>query len=145
MNSKTEMLDRIRELERLAEELRSEIASLPVREPKVETAPPHTVYEFWPCDGTKRQLFLDHDEIASHMPGGEDEDKPVARIKINDESECWYLLAVAPDCRAGECAEILAWFESCDRCKPSIFTLVPCTTGDYRRRVRVVRVFFRGR
>jgi hypothetical protein len=37
MNSRTEMLDRMRDLDRVVEELRSEIAALPAREPHIES------------------------------------------------------------------------------------------------------------
>lgn len=91
----------------------------PVRLGKVVPSPPIAVYLFWNCEDSTRILYLDNPEIVDHEP---DE---VAVIKIDGVYECWRLIGDAPRCKTGECADIVAWKDTCVSC----YYLTPCGGG----------------
>lgn len=124
----TRTADELRNLQRSVAELQSKVARLPVREGKVR---PNvvSVFEFVHCTDAERKLYVDNVGVASHLPGGADELAPVAAIKIDGVIDCWRLVGRAPQCKTGECVEILGWGYDCDACA-SCFLLHPCDSGD---------------
>lgn len=122
--SLTAIWDTLRKLERSFNELRTEMNRLPVRDPKVSGFSV-AVFELVDCDDPTKSLFLDNAEIASHAPGGVDEDLPVAAIMIDGVVKCWRVVERAAACKTGTCAVILGWGADCNVCV-GCFRLSPC-------------------
>jgi hypothetical protein len=133
-NAKAELAS----LRRQAAELRQQIARTPVREAKQSPTRPTPVYQFLKCGDQVRALYVTNPECADHMPveetPGEPPNTEVAMILVDGVAECWELMGLAPDCRSGDCVDILYWLEDCDDCQTLCFDLINCETevADYR-------------